>query len=706
MTKYHSDDYIGFLRNTTPRSLTPEQCNQFCVGEDCPLFAGVYDFCQLSAGGSICGARKLNSGDCDVAVNWAGGLHHARRSEASGFCYVNDIVLGILELLTVHERVLYIDIDIHHGDGVEEAFYTTPRVMTLSFHKYGFYFPGSGAIDDIGAGAGRYHAVNFPLQDGITDAAYETIFKPVVQAIMDRYRPGAVVLQCGADSLSGDRLGTFNMTLRGHGACVEFVRSFGLPTLMVGGGGYTVRNVARCWCNETAIMLGETLPDDLPYTEYLEYFSPDFHLQVQPTPGLVDMNTPEYLNTARARILDNLRYAEGTPQISMPRQRPPRGVAGADEEGVGVGGEEEEEEEYDVEMEENPELRMSQMQRDRHVERDDEFMDGDDDELRSNGALDAERRTPAKKKPRTVVIADLYPFKVKIPCPSASKALDTTAETAATTEATTMAPATTQPSVLAPLVEPVVPKEVGGGGSSEANDAKKGDNEPVVLPHLPDLELKQQQQQQQQSVTTAVTTATEDADKGGDDSAVEVETAAGTVDAMIMGTTSMMPPTPPPQQQQPVSVPALTTLESIPTKVTVTVAPLPTTTITTTTVTPTSTTETVAIEAPTTVATTTTSTDATATAVAKTETLVPMEVDEPAKEVAAVPEKKEDKTETTVETASKPEKDVKKKEEEITQGKVKESEPQQEPQQPPQSSSTTNIDTELEPGEILTPPEQ
>jgi histone deacetylase 1/2 len=88
----------------------------------------------------------LNRGLCDIAINWAGGLHHAKKMEASGFCYVNDIVLGILELLRYYARVLYIDIDVHHGDGVEEAFYTTDRVMTVSFHKYGEFFPGTGEL--------------------------------------------------------------------------------------------------------------------------------------------------------------------------------------------------------------------------------------------------------------------------------------------------------------------------------------------------------------------------------------------------------------------------------------------------------------------------------------------------------------------------------------------------------------------------------
>lgn len=113
------------------------------------MFDGLFEFCQLSAGGSVAGAIKLNKQACDIALNWGGGLHHAKKSEASGFCYVNDIVLAILELLKYHQRVLYIDIDIHHGDGVEEAFYTTDRVMTVSFHKYGEYFPVGLSESDL-----------------------------------------------------------------------------------------------------------------------------------------------------------------------------------------------------------------------------------------------------------------------------------------------------------------------------------------------------------------------------------------------------------------------------------------------------------------------------------------------------------------------------------------------------------------------------
>jgi histone deacetylase 1/2 len=177
---------------------------------------------------------------------------------------VNDCVLGILELLKSYERVLYIDIDCHHGDGVEEAFYTTNRVMTASFHKFGDYFPGTGALNDIGAEAGKYYSVNFPLNEGVDDLTFEFAFKPVMNEIMARFRPGAIVLQCGTDSLSGDRLGLFNLSVKGHAECVAHMRQFGLPILLVGGGGYTLRNVSRCWVYETAVALNTEIENDIP----------------------------------------------------------------------------------------------------------------------------------------------------------------------------------------------------------------------------------------------------------------------------------------------------------------------------------------------------------------------------------------------------------------------------------------------------------
>jgi histone deacetylase 1/2 len=261
-------------------------------------------------------ATRINVGNSSIAINWAGGLHHAKRAEASGFCYVNDIVLAIIELLRHHKRVLYIDIDVHHGDGVEEAFYTTDRVMTLSFHKYGDFFPGTGDLRDTGAGLGRGYSLNFPLRDGVTDEAYQLVFEPVVRAAVERYSPSVIVLQCGADSLAGDRLGTFNLSLLGHGACVAFVKSLGLPLLLLGGGGYTIKNVSRAWTYETGVAVGVTLDRALPYNDYYEYFGPDYSLSV-PASNMDNFNSREYLERMRNLVLENLKAIPAAPSVQM-----------------------------------------------------------------------------------------------------------------------------------------------------------------------------------------------------------------------------------------------------------------------------------------------------------------------------------------------------------------------------------------------------
>ncbi|KAL1734539.1 hypothetical protein EV714DRAFT_202274, partial [Schizophyllum commune] len=318
---YHDADYIEYLSKVTPQNqkTMKAEVEAHNCGEDCPVFAGMYDFCRKYAGGTLAAARKLCSGKTDIAINWSGGLHHAKRGEASGFCYVNDIVLGILELLRYYPRVLYIDIDIHHGDGVELAFYHTNRVMTLSFHKYtGEFFPGTGKLDDNGIGLGKHFALNVPLQDGIDDKMYLDLFKSIVNDVRDKYQPSAIVLQCGADSLGCDRLGAFNLSIAAHGACVGHVRAFGIPLLVVGGGGYTLNNVSRCWTYETAVLAGATVPDALPRTPYDSFFADSRWTLHPPLTGRVDnQNTPQSLAKISSAIRGKLRYLEGAPSVQM-----------------------------------------------------------------------------------------------------------------------------------------------------------------------------------------------------------------------------------------------------------------------------------------------------------------------------------------------------------------------------------------------------
>ncbi|KUL87113.1 hypothetical protein ZTR_05588 [Talaromyces verruculosus] len=390
MTQFHTDEYIDFLSKVTPDNMEQysKEQSKYNVGDDCPVFDGLFEFCGISAGGSMEGAARLNRNKCDIAVNWAGGLHHAKKSEASGFCYVNDIVLGILELLRFKQRVLYIDIDVHHGDGVEEAFYTTDRVMTVSFHKYGEYFPGTGELRDIGVGSGKYYAVNFPLRDGIDDVSYKSIFEPVISNVMEWYRPEAVVLQCGGDSLSGDRLGCFNLSMRGHANCVNFVKSFNLPTLVVGGGGYTMRNVARTWAFETGILLNEQLDSQLPYNDYYEYFSPDYELDVRPS-NMDNANTKEYLDKIRNQVIENLRRTGFAPSVQMTDVPRDPLIDGLDDEADAIMD--------DLDEDENKDKRYTQRRFDQYVEKPGELSDSEDeDELAANGV----RRQPGAVRRR------------------------------------------------------------------------------------------------------------------------------------------------------------------------------------------------------------------------------------------------------------------------------------------------------------------
>jgi histone deacetylase 1/2 len=356
MSLFHADDYVHFLEHVTPDNLNEytRELQRYNCDVDCPIFDGLFKFCQLSAGGSVGGAYKLNRGTADVAVNWAGGLHHAKKSEASGFCYINDIVMGILELLKYHARVLYIDIDIHHGDGVEEAFYTTDRVMTLSFHKYGEYFPGTGGVKDVGYGKGKNYSLNFPLQDGVDDVSFQRIFQSVLERVMDSYQPGAIVLQCGADSLTGDRLGCFNLTLRGHGECVKYVKSFGVPVLVLGGGGYTIRNVARCWAYETSLLLDSKLPDEIPFNEYYEYYGPDFRLHIMPS-NMENQNTNSYLEKIQVSLFETLKDLPHAPSVKFH-------VTPRDKE--------------EVPTETDPDVRMTQAEKDKMIMDKREFYDG------------------------------------------------------------------------------------------------------------------------------------------------------------------------------------------------------------------------------------------------------------------------------------------------------------------------------------------
>lgn len=184
--------------------------------------------------------------------------------------------------------------------------------MTASFHKFGEYFPGTGAIEDVGYEKGKNYSMNFPLTDGMDDEHYEYVFKPVIDEIFLRFRPEAVLMQCGGDSLSGDRLGSFNLSVRGHGNCVNYIRGKNVPLIVVGGGGYTLRNVPRCWTYETSVCLGYDLPNEMPQdNEYIEYFCPEYKIHM-PCSNMENLNTREDLDKKISVIFENMKSVTAT----------------------------------------------------------------------------------------------------------------------------------------------------------------------------------------------------------------------------------------------------------------------------------------------------------------------------------------------------------------------------------------------------------
>jgi histone deacetylase 1/2 len=349
---FHDDGYVRLLRDISPdgyyrrhdnnirararacRVGVPDEDEEADGGHyDNPVIDGLWDYCLRYAGGSLAAARALAAGRSDIAINWSGGMHHACSGKASGFCYVNDIVLAIQHLLDTFARVLYVDIDVHHGDGVEEHFKGDERVMTVSFHRYDgdqYFFPGTGKAGDVGEGKGKYRTLNVPMKAGMDDASYlHSLFVPIMDTVMSRFQPDAVVLQCGADSLYGDRLGGFNLSVSGHAACVSYLRSCNVPLLLLGGGGYTVNHVASCWCYETAVAVGkeEEIPDDIPHHGYEHYYRDQGYKLHYPVPKKSSIKK-EDIDKIKQDALANLRMLnEPPPTSTILHHRPSRSHA-------------------------------------------------------------------------------------------------------------------------------------------------------------------------------------------------------------------------------------------------------------------------------------------------------------------------------------------------------------------------------------------
>ncbi len=270
---YHSPEYVAAVQGLSrgDAATNPAAFN-FGAGDN-PYYEGMYGAAMLSTGASLKAASMLVNGKHSRAFSISGGLHHAMPGYAFGFCVFNDPVIAIKALLASGARVAYVDIDCHHGDGVQHAFYDTDRVLTISLHESGaFLFPGTGFTQEIGAGRGRGYSVNVPLYPYTTDEVYLWAFRQVVPRLLAAFRPDVLVTQLGIDTHILDPITHLSLTTQGFAEVVgEFGKTAAPAWLALGGGGYDLQAVSRAWTLAFARMAGQDLPDEVPETYRSRY---------------------------------------------------------------------------------------------------------------------------------------------------------------------------------------------------------------------------------------------------------------------------------------------------------------------------------------------------------------------------------------------------------------------------------------------------
>lgn len=273
---FHTRDYIEAVKALSRGEGSVDAAlYNFSAYGDNPPYEGMYEAAVLAVGASLVAAELLASGRVRVAFNVAGGLHHAAPHYASGFCIFNDPVIAIKHFLKQGMRVAYVDIDAHHGDGVQEAFYAIDQVLTISLHESGHYlFPGTGEVNEMGTGAGLGYAVNLPLPPDTGDEAYLWAFRQVVPPMVEHFCPDILVSQLGVDTHYLDPLTHLKLTTGGYTQVVTELKRLAERTkgwLALGGGGYDLGVVPRAWTLAYGVMLGRDWPDDIPLSYQDKY---------------------------------------------------------------------------------------------------------------------------------------------------------------------------------------------------------------------------------------------------------------------------------------------------------------------------------------------------------------------------------------------------------------------------------------------------
>jgi acetoin utilization protein AcuC len=260
LTRFHDPAYVAALRQAErDQSVSAETRNRFRIGADGnPVYREVYRRPAISAGGVILAARLAADGG--IVHCPGGGTHHGRADRASGFCFLNDPVLGLLTWLDLGlDNIVYLDIDAHHGDGVQDAFHDDPRVLTISLHEAARW-PFTGTAGDRAGGDAR----NFPLPAGCNDSEFAAVMQDAVLPLIAARRPQAIMLQAGADALHEDPLAKLSVSNAAYRAVVRAIMPLASRLVVLGGGGYNPWTVGRCWALIWGTLNEHPIPERLP----------------------------------------------------------------------------------------------------------------------------------------------------------------------------------------------------------------------------------------------------------------------------------------------------------------------------------------------------------------------------------------------------------------------------------------------------------
>ncbi len=271
LVSFHSKEYLNVLKQANEGYLMGDAYLYGLGPGDNPIFPGLFNWSLLVTGATLQAVDFVADGRGEIAFNIAGGLHHAMSARASGFCYINDPVIGIMRLLNRGKRVAYIDIDAHHGDGVQKAFYGINQVLTISLHETGYtLFPGTGFENEIGEGEGEGYSVNLPFPPYTDDEVYLWVFEEVVPELVHAFQPDVVVTQLGVDTFYNDPLTNLHFSILGYERVLKRIKGLAPRWVALGGGGYNIFNVVRAWTLAWAVMNGIELNEKLPESFFKE----------------------------------------------------------------------------------------------------------------------------------------------------------------------------------------------------------------------------------------------------------------------------------------------------------------------------------------------------------------------------------------------------------------------------------------------------